>query len=99
VPHEGFVTFRISHVEDANHFFIHMLSVQNLRKDPPVRYEYFREFDLEFQLYFSLPDNRNRIQSFKEKRLYAYQDKQVFKRIAILNCSKRDDQIVYEVTF
>ena len=56
-------------------------------------------FDTELQFYFSNPDNIQELTNFKQDDFYAFKDieSSIFKRIAIKDVTKRDNNIVYEV--
>jgi superfamily II DNA/RNA helicase len=99
MPSEGYVKFKVAHVVDTNHCYIHLLGHQDLRLENTIEYNKFINFDAELQFYFSNPDNITDLNSFKEHEIYAYKDidTSIFKRIAIMKITKQDKNIVYEV--
>lgn len=73
IPDEGFIKFKVAHVEDTNHIFINILSHQDLKREKTTDYDKFLNFDLELQAYFSNIDNVvANTDTFDINSLYAY---------------------------
>lgn len=100
IPDEGYIKFKVMHVEDTNHIFINIHSHQDLKREITTDYDHFLNFDIELQSYYS---NQYHIvyntDSFNISELYAFKDitNGLFKRIRILQVTKQDLKIAYEV--
>lgn len=99
IPSEGYINFKVAHVADTNHFFVHLLSHQDLKRETLTEYNKFMKFDADLQFYFSNPDNIKDLTNFKQNEIYAFKDieSSIFKRIAIKEVIRKDDSIVYEI--
>jgi superfamily II DNA/RNA helicase len=100
IPHEGYVRFKISYVEDSNYFFINILGYQNLRKETVnIDSNIFTQFDMELQAFFSNTENIEYSSSLKENEMYVFKDisTSIYKRVVVTHISKRDKLVVYEV--
>jgi superfamily II DNA/RNA helicase len=99
VPREGFVRFKVSHVEDANHCFVNLLEHQDLAREKRVEYSTYLNFDMELQLYFSNRANIQYVESFKKGDLYAIKDTStsIFKRVCVEDCVEKRGSMVYSL--
>ena len=81
-----FFKFKIAHIRETNHCFIHILANQVRLKDGSYEtkdYDLFNKFDLTMQLYFSDHQNRHCLSKISMKKLYAFKDVEttIFKRL------------------
>ena len=67
--------FRVCHVDDTNHCFINLLSLQDLRREKTTDYDKFSSFDMELQMFFSNVKNIRRVNNkFDKNDLFAFKD-------------------------